>query len=58
MVENLKRGDRVITRGGIEATIDKVEEKSIRLDLGNGLKLKMRRDYVDQVIKEAPSSNA
>ncbi len=58
MVENLKRGDRIITRGGIEATVDKIEEKSLRLDLGNGLKLKMRRDYVDQVIKESPSSNA
>lgn len=57
MLENLKRGDRIITRGGIEATIDKIEEKTLRLDLGNGMKLKMRRDYVDQVVKESPTSN-
>lgn len=52
MVSGLKKGDRVVTRGGIEGVIDKVEEKSLRLEVGNGLKLKMRRDYVDQIVKD------
>jgi preprotein translocase subunit YajC len=52
MVSTLKKGDRVVTRGGLEGVVDKVEEKSLRIDMGNGVKLKMRRDYVDQVVKD------
>ena len=52
LVAGLKKGDRVVTRGGLEGVIDKVEEKSLRLELGNGIKLKMRRDYVDQVVQD------
>ena len=52
LVAGLKKGDRIVTRGGLEGVIDKVEEKSLRLELGNGLKLKMRRDYVDQVVQD------
>jgi len=52
----LKKGDRIVTRGGIQAVIDKVEEKSLRIEVGNGVKMWMRRDYVDQVLSEEPSS--
>jgi len=30
MLANLKKGDSIVTRGGIEAIIDKVEEKRLR----------------------------
>jgi preprotein translocase subunit YajC len=49
MLANLKKGDSIVTRGGIEAIIDKVEEKRLRIDVGNGLRMWMRRDYVDRV---------
>lgn len=49
MLANLKRGDRIITRGGVIGTIDKVEEQRLRLDVGNGLKLHVQRDYVDRL---------
>ena len=51
MLANLKKGDRIVTRGGLEGIIDKVEEKSLRVEVGTGIKLKLRRDYVDQVIR-------
>ena len=51
MLANLKKGDRIVTRGGLEGIIDKVEEKSLRIEVGTGIKLKLRRDYVDQVIR-------
>jgi preprotein translocase subunit YajC len=51
MLANLKRGDRVVTRGGVIGTIDKVEEQRLRLDLGTGLKLHVQRDYIDRVEK-------
>lgn len=49
---NVKKGDRIVTRGGIQAVVDKVEEKSLRIEVGNGVKMWMRRDYVDQVVHD------
>jgi preprotein translocase subunit YajC len=55
MLSNLKRGDRVVTRGGLIGTVDKVEEQRFRLDVGNGLKLHVQREYVDRLVSEAES---
>jgi preprotein translocase subunit YajC len=52
MLADLKKGDRVVTRGGLLGVIDKAEESRLRLDVGNGLKLYVQRDYVDRIIKE------
>jgi preprotein translocase subunit YajC len=49
MLASLKRGDSIITRGGIEAIVDKVEEKRLRIEVGNGIKMWMNRDYVDRI---------
>lgn len=52
MLAGLKKGDRVVTRGGLRGLVDKVEDKTLRLDVGNGLKLWMERDYVDRIVKD------
>ena len=49
MLASLKKGDSIITRGGIEAMVDKVEEKRVRIEVGNGIKMWMNRDYVDRI---------
>jgi preprotein translocase subunit YajC len=49
MLANLKNGDRIVTRGGIEAVIDKVEEKRLRIEVSTGLKMWMSREYVDRL---------
>ena len=49
MLASLKKGDSIVTRGGIEAVVDKVEEKRVRIEVGNGLKMWMSRDYVDRI---------
>ncbi len=53
MLSNLKEGDRIVTRGGLMGQIDKVEQErgTVRIEVGNGLKLRIRRDYVDSVVK-------
>lgn len=49
MLASLKKGDSIITRGGIEAVVDKVEEKRVRIEVGNSIKMWMNRDYVDRI---------
>ncbi len=49
MLANLKKGDRIVTRGGLIGVIDKVEEQTLRLEAGSGLKFRVRRDYIDRV---------
>ena len=49
MLASVKQGDRILTRGGIEATVDKVEEKRLRIEVGSGVKMWMSRDYVDRL---------
>lgn len=52
MLANLKRGDRIVTRGGLIGVVDKVEEETLRLEVGSGLRLRVRRDYIDRVVKD------
>jgi preprotein translocase subunit YajC len=52
MLADLKKGDRVVTRGGLIGVIDKVEESRLRIEVGNGLKLHVQRDYVDRLVKD------
>jgi len=49
MLANLKKGDSIVTRGGIEAIVDKVEENRLRIEVGNGVKMWMNRNYVDRL---------
>ncbi len=49
MIANLKKGDRIVTRGGLIGVVDKVEEQTLRIEAGSGLKFRVRRDYVDRV---------
>jgi len=49
MLASIKQGDRIVTRGGIEATVDKVEEKRLRIEVGSGIRMWMSRDYVDRI---------
>lgn len=50
MLATIKRGDSIITRGGVEAIVDKVEENRLRIEVGNGVKMWMSRDYVDRLV--------
>lgn len=52
MLANLKKGDRVVTRGGLIGMIDKVEDQTLRIEAGSGLKLRIRRDYVDRLLND------
>ena len=46
MVSELKKGDKVITGGGIYGTIAEVKEGFIKLDIADGVRIKVRSDTI------------
>ena len=53
MLDNLKKGDKILSRGGIIGTIIEIQgtEKDILLiETGNNIKLRIQRNYVTSLI--------
>ncbi len=61
MVNNLKKGDQVVTQGGIFAKVTSVgaDETEIELEIASGVKIKVVRSTIQTVIdKTAPAKAA
>ena len=53
MVESLKRGDEIITSGGIIGTIEKVmEDDRIEVIIGEGVKVQIIRSTITSLLKK------
>ena len=53
MVETLKRGDEVITSGGIIGTVDRVmEDDSIEVSIGENTKVQIIRSTITSLLKK------
>ena len=53
MVKNLKRGDEVITSGGIIGKVDRVfEDDRIELEIASGVKVQVIRNTVQSHLKQ------
>lgn len=48
MVAALKKGDPVVTVGGIHAKVSSVEEKTVILELGKGTKITVDKDKISR----------
>lgn len=46
MIENLEKGDRVITVGGLHGQINSLQEDTIKLQVAKDIKLTVERDKV------------
>ncbi|NOZ43553.1 MAG: preprotein translocase subunit YajC [Alphaproteobacteria bacterium] len=59
MVSALRRGDHVITSGGIVAKVSKViDDKEIELEIAPGVKIKIIRSTISTVVgKPAPAND-
>ena len=47
MLDNLKKGDQVITIGGIYGTIEELGDKSLKLKIANGVVIEVMRSSVN-----------
>ena len=46
MISELKKGDKVVTGGGIYGTIAKVKEDFIEVDIAEGIRVKVKSDTI------------
>jgi preprotein translocase subunit YajC len=52
MVNNLQKGDQIVTAGGMVATVSKVETESdiLVVEIAKDVKVKIKRDTVSQIV--------
>lgn len=53
LVENLKRGDKVVTNGGIHGEVAAVEDKLVYLKIADNLKIKVAKSAIAGLEGEA-----
>jgi len=53
MIENLKKGDKIITSGGIFGVIEAVGTNTVTIKIGENVKVKLGKAYVASL--RAPS---
>ncbi|WP_085125977.1 preprotein translocase subunit YajC [Tistlia consotensis] len=52
LVANLKRGDRVVTSGGLIGTVARVLDEEIEVEIAQGVKAKVVRSMVSTVVSK------
>jgi preprotein translocase subunit YajC len=51
MVQNLKRGDDVVTTGGIHGRIQTIADKVVTVEIAPNVRIRLERDQVATVVK-------
>lgn len=52
MIENMKKGDKIVTSGGLIAEVVKVEDDFFKIKLADNTEVKIVKDYVARKIDE------
>jgi preprotein translocase subunit YajC len=53
MLDSVKKGDKVITAGGIHGTVVGLEDKTLLVQIAENTKVKLEKGSVSSVIREA-----
>ena len=53
MLDSVKKGDKVVTSGGLHGKVANVDEKTILLDVGDNIKLKFDRSAINLITRES-----
>lgn len=51
MLKNLKKGDEVVTAGGIYGKIIDIDEHTVELKVAEGTKIKVERSRIGRIVK-------
>ncbi len=56
MLANLRRGDTVVTSGGLIGKVARVSDEDVSVDLSEGVRVKVRKSYIAEVrVKGQPA---
>ncbi|NKB22180.1 MAG: preprotein translocase subunit YajC [Alphaproteobacteria bacterium] len=58
MLEALRRGDRVVTAGGIVGTITKASETELTVEISDDVKVKVMRGMISDVLAKTEARDA
>ncbi|MBK7256611.1 MAG: preprotein translocase subunit YajC [Ignavibacteriae bacterium] len=56
MLDQVKKGDKVVTAGGLHGTVAGIDEKTILLQVADNVKMKFDRSAVNVVLREGETS--
>ncbi len=56
MLANLKKGDRVVTSGGIYGTVTQLEDQVVWVKIADTVKVKMSRAAITSVVSDAEAA--
>lgn len=57
MLGAIKRGDRIITAGGIIGTVQKVMDKEVDVEIASNVRVMVVRDTITGVVKPVPAND-
>lgn len=52
MLDSMKKGDKVITAGGIYGTIEGIDERTVYVKIAENVKIKLDKNSISLVLKE------
>lgn len=50
LLESIKKGDKVITAGGVHGTVEGIEDKTLLIKIAENVKIKVERSSVSTII--------
>ena len=54
LIDSMKKGDKVITSGGMYGTIAGLDEKTVLVQIADNVKVKLDRNSIANIISETP----
>ena len=51
MIEELTKGDIVVTRGGLQGRVDDAKDDLLKVNIAEGVRVEIRRSHVEFVVK-------
>lgn len=57
MLDSIKKGDRVITAGGIIGVISKVDDQEVTVEVADNVEMRVIKSSISQVISKLPSKD-
>jgi preprotein translocase subunit YajC len=51
LLENLKKGDKVVTTGGIQGTVVSLSDTVVTVEIADKVKVKVGRSYIASLMK-------